>query len=81
MTRTKSTYLALVAVLLSPMAANADLIGSGVTATYHFDDLGDILTTGSTTVSGAVEWEAGITEPWGNIVGCLSINRLYGECD
>ena len=30
MTRTKSTYLALLAVLLSPMAANADLIGATV---------------------------------------------------
>jgi hypothetical protein len=30
MTRTKSTFLALVAVLLSPMAANADLIGDTV---------------------------------------------------
>ena len=29
MTRTKSTFLALVAVLLSPMAANADLIDAG----------------------------------------------------
>jgi len=32
MTRTKSTYLALIAVLLSPMAANADTIAVGFTA-------------------------------------------------
>ena len=31
MTRTKSTYLALLAVLLSPMAANADFIGDTIT--------------------------------------------------
>jgi hypothetical protein len=42
MTRTKSTYLALVAVLLSPMAANADLIKS-----YDFNgDLTDTLGNG-----------------------------------
>ena len=35
MTKTKSTYLALLAVLLSPMAANADLI------TYSFTGQGD----------------------------------------
>lgn len=44
MTKTKSTYLALLAVLLSPMAANADLINfnatgvAGVSGYVQFDD-------------------------------------------
>jgi len=59
MKKTKTIYLALLTVLLSPMAANADLIGSNVDANYHFDDLGDIIATGSTTVSGVIEWESG----------------------
>ena len=36
MTRTKSTFLAVVAVLLSPMAANADFIGDTVTMGHYF---------------------------------------------
>jgi len=47
MTRTKSTYLAILAVLLSSMAANADLINS-----YDFDgDLSDTLGNGNDLIS------------------------------
>jgi hypothetical protein len=35
MSKTKSTYLALLAVLLSPMAANADLISYDITVSGH----------------------------------------------
>jgi len=51
MTRTKSTYLALLAVLLSPMAANADLIGSNVTANYYYSDLGSLIGTANSIVT------------------------------
>lgn len=37
MNRTKSTFLALVAVLLSPMAAHADLIGDNVLVIFQHD--------------------------------------------
>ena len=44
MTRTKSTFLALLAVLLSPMAANADIINTTVSGSVslYYDDWGHI---------------------------------------
>lgn len=69
MTRTRSTYLALVAVLLSPMAANADLIGADIdiTAENGFSSGSSICKTGAAlgvTVGGgdelaAADWTGG----------------------
>ena len=56
MTRTKSIYLALVAVLLSPMAANADFIGETLTIEWHFSTLGSIIATETGVVGGGIEF-------------------------
>ena len=72
MTRTKSTYLALVAVLLSPMAAQADIIydnggpgipGSSATSDLDsissggiFQEVADDFTLASTAAIGGINW-------------------------
>ena len=58
--RIKSTYLALLAVLLSPMAANADLIGADVNVTWYYPDMGAVFCdSGDTTVGAGVEYPSG----------------------
>jgi len=72
MTKSKSTYLALVAVLLSPMAANADIIydnggpdipGASGTSDLDsissggiFQEVADDFTLASTTAIGGINW-------------------------
>ena len=69
MTKTKSTYLALLAVLLSPMAANADLIT--VTGTTSSDGVWDV-----TVVEGS--WDGLLSdlmvqEWWSDTTGSLAL--------
>jgi len=62
MKRTKSTFLALVAILLSPIAANADLIGATVNQTFYFpDDASLFCNNGNALVGGGVEYPSGCT--------------------
>lgn len=58
--RIRSTYLALLAVLLSPMAANADLIGVTVNQTFYFpNDTSLFCDNGDALVGGGVEYPSG----------------------
>lgn len=74
MTKTRSTYLALLAVLLSPLAANADLIGNG-----NFDGG---LNTSAGTISGTTgpfgEWLA-FSGHWQISNGAASNTTSYAE--
>ena len=56
MTRTKGTYLALLAVLLSPMAANADLIRLDATA-LNPDAVTDFVVLFEDTGDGLLQWD------------------------
>ena len=95
MTRTKSTYLALVAVLLSPMAANADLIGYDVTydanvgpdgtGTFIFDTVLGAITDfvwdfGSGTVGGISGAILGTTDVFGDTRGRF-VFEILSETD
>ena len=60
MKRTKSTYLAVLAILLLPMAANGDLIGFTVNQTFYFpDDTSLFCDNGNVLVGGGVEYPSG----------------------
>jgi len=60
MTKTKNMYLALLAVLLSPMAANADFIGSTIEGQWLFpDDSSDCGSAFSAVVGPGVEFPGG----------------------
>ena len=60
MTRTKGIYLALLAVLLSPMAANADLIGATVNQGFYFPDSSSLhCDNGNALVGAGVEYPSG----------------------
>lgn len=67
MSRTKSTYLALVAVLLSPMAANAVLI--------DFDSLADGTIVGS-NFAGVTFVDAVVTTAGGTLPGASAPNTI-----
>ena len=65
MTRTKSTYLALLAVLLSPMAANADLILQ--VNTFNANELSITVSgTFDTDVTGDQPYWLALTNNWPN---------------
>jgi len=72
MTRTKSTYLALLAVLLSPMAANADLI-LNITNSGSGNTLWEM--TGSTTAIGDQSSANGF---WPQFEGLTAVNTSLG---
>jgi len=55
MTRLKSTILALVAVLMSPIAANADLIGQDITVEWLFPDDSTLFAADTVTVGAGAE--------------------------
>ncbi len=77
MTKTKSTFLALVAVLLSPMAANADLITTSV-GTYDVTTIVGTFSDLMSTLMGQVWWEDETlaTEFAGLTQGFLGISAL-----
>ncbi len=82
MTRTKSTFLALLAVLFSPMAANADLI-------FTFEEVGGNVTMTSSGVldtnnlvrsSGLATWGGTGTEENG-IYDIMGSTDIFGQID
>jgi len=87
MTRTKSTFLALLAVLLSPMAANATLItfsaswegiGNDAVATAHFIADDTLISSSGYTSSSSTPWVTGFSI---DISGAAGGNGNYSQAD